>query len=41
MNSPWFVRWAFTHYLDICPPGYALERPRLGEGSPRELAAAV
>jgi flavin-dependent dehydrogenase len=28
MNSPAFVRWAFTNYLDICPPGYALERLR-------------
>jgi menaquinone-9 beta-reductase len=23
-----FVDWSFEHYLDICPPSYALERPR-------------
>jgi hypothetical protein len=39
MDSPRFVGWAFGHYLGICPPEYALQRPR---ALPRgELAAAV
>ena len=41
MNTPRFVDWAFTHYLEICPPSYALERPRSGSPAERELAAAV
>jgi flavin-dependent dehydrogenase len=39
LDSPSFVDWAFRHYLDICPPQYALEsRP---EPARPELAAAV
>ena len=41
MNSRRFVAWAFTHYLDICPPSYALERPRPVAAPPPELATAV
>jgi flavin-dependent dehydrogenase len=40
MNTPRFVSWAFTHYLEICPPSFALERPRTPAAPPtRELAA--
>ncbi len=27
MDHPRFVRWAFSHYLGICPPAYALGGP--------------
>ena len=40
MNTQRFVDWSFTHYLEICPPSYALQRPR-PEAAPPELAEAV
>jgi len=39
MDTPRFVDWAFTSYLEICPPSFALERPR--PTAPAELATAV
>ena len=40
MNTQRFVDWSFTHYLGICPPSFALERPR-PEAARGELAEAV
>ncbi len=41
MNTQRFVDWSFTHYLGICPPSFALERPRPEAAAPPELVAAV
>ncbi len=40
MNTQRFVDWSFTHYLGICPPSFALQRPRPEAAPPPELAAA-
>ncbi len=39
MNSPWFIDRAFTHYLEICPPSFALERARPLDKPARPVAA--
>jgi flavin-dependent dehydrogenase len=41
MNRPRFVRWAFTHYLNIAPPSFALEGARPYAIEPWRGPAAV
>ena len=46
MSHPRFVRWAFTHYLNIAPPSFALDGARPWDVEPwaapeREQAAAA
>jgi flavin-dependent dehydrogenase len=42
MSRPRMIRWAFTHYLNIAPPSFALEGARPWGAEPRpEGAAAV
>jgi hypothetical protein len=40
MSHTRFVRWAFSHYLHICPPGYALPPPAAGAPAAAQAPAA-
>ncbi|MEA2181299.1 MAG: hypothetical protein QOF69_484, partial [Solirubrobacteraceae bacterium] len=41
LDSPRFVDWAFQHYLEICPPQFALDAAAdAGLAAPPQLVSA-